>query len=167
MDYKYIKLATNEDLSNHNKYLKLNLYNEKYKHLFGGNYLIKDIDKIKNDGWNDIAFNITNGKTDKYSKIIGLVRININRGTLLTSLNGIHIIESYIGKGYGKKAMVELLHFCKSRFTRLELTTSDKKLVDFYKSFGFRLVGKYEKRLVLTDYKVYDDYAMEILFKNA
>ena len=160
MNYKYIKLATKEDLVEHDKYLSFQLYNPKYLHLFGNSYLVDNFSTEKTDGWNNVHFNIL----DSDRNIIGLIKLAINRGSQIHSLNCLYVKESYLGKGFGKKAMEEFIDFCESRFTRLELTTSNRKLVTFYEQFDFKLVGTYTKRLTLTDFKVYDDHIMELVF---
>lgn len=160
MSYKYIQLVTVEDLKEHDAYLKSQLYNPKYLHLFGNSYMVPSFSEKSISGWNNICFNIL----DDEKNIIGLIYLSINRGSQIHSINCVYVKEEYLGKGFGEKAIKEFLDFCKKRFTRIELATSSMKLVKFYEKLGFKLIGTYTKRLTLTDFKVYDDYAMEIVF---
>lgn len=158
MKHKYLSLCTAEDIIRHHKFSRANLYNPLFKSYYG-NCCYHSMENNKSDGNNNTIFNILNDKKE----IIGMIKFCIDRYNQMSNICGIYIEEKYHNKGYGAKAMKEFMRFVKTRFNRVELNTSSKRLVKFYEQFGFKLYGTATKRLRLPDEKLYDDYFMEWL----
>lgn len=158
MKHKYLSLCSEDDMKKHNDYLSVNLYNPIFKS-YHGHLGFNNISGRKSDGRVNIIFNIL---TDK-KEIVGMIRFAPNRENQMSCIVGVYIQEKYMNKGYGSRAMKEFMRFIKTRFNRVELNTTSKRLVKFYEQFGFKHFGTGTKRVRLPDEKLYDDYFMEWL----
>ena len=78
----------------------------------------------------------------KYSSVIKRFMVYYNKSKNCIELSDIYIKPEYYGKGYGSKIMEELVGFADSKKLPVILLPesergSNKKLIDFYKKFGF------------------------------
>lgn len=79
--------------------------------------------------------------------------------------------QDYQGKGLGKQIFTFLLNYLEQKrpdILRLELFTRDSntKAIEFYEKLGFKIEGKFENRVLLSDNKFESDIAMAWFNKN-
>jgi len=78
----------------------------------------------------------------KYSSVIKRFMIYYDQSTKSIFLSDIYIKPEFYGKGFGSKIMNDLITFADNNKLPITLIPenergSDKKLIDFYKKFGF------------------------------
>lgn len=79
--------------------------------------------------------------------------------------------QNYQGKGLGKQIFKHLLNYLEQKrpdILRLELLTreSNTKAIKFYEKLGFKIEGKFENRVLLSNNKFESDIAMAWFNKN-
>ena len=89
---------------------------------------------------------------------------------VLTNIT-ILVNQNYQGNGLGKQIFVHLLNYLEQKrpdILRLELFTreSNSKAIKFYEKLGFKIEGKFEKRVQSDDNMLESDIAMAWFNKN-
>lgn len=80
------------------------------------------------------------------SETIGMCKLirQKHRNEHIMYLGGVAIHPDYFGKGFGKKMMLEIIDFCKSKsVSRIELSvdTNNEKAIILYENVGFSKEG--------------------------
>ncbi len=160
MKFKYIKESTKEDISEMEKILSQNLFNKYYFHLYAVDFL-PDFAQKRNDGWASKWMTIQN----KSNKRIGMIRISradVRENTELA----IFIYEKFSNKGFGTKAMKEVIKLCgEIGIKNIMLQTTSERLLKYYIKIGFKHTGKFESHSRLMDGKIYPQYSLQMLLK--
>ena len=83
-----------------------------------------------------------NSINGRYSQILDKFMIYYSKPNNAIELTDIYIKPEFYGKGYGSKIMMELINFAYLKKLPIMLIPesergSNKKLIDFYKKFGF------------------------------
>ena len=89
-----------------------------------------------------------------------------HRNKHIVYLGGLAIDPNYFGKGFGKKIMKEIIHFCKIKgVLRIELSVAvhNKKAIQLYESLGFTKEGVLKKYTYL---KSKNEFIDEVLMSN-
>ena len=89
-----------------------------------------------------------------------------HRNKHIVYLGGLAIDPNYFGKGFGKKIMQEIIHFCKNKgVLRIELSVAvhNKKAIQLYESLGFTKEGVLKKYTYL---KSKNEFIDEVLMSN-
>jgi GNAT superfamily N-acetyltransferase len=80
--------------------------------------------------------------SSKYKNVLERFMVYYNKAKKCMELSDIYLKREYYGKGFGSKIMEELVKFADKKNLPIILIPesergSNKKLIDFYKKFGF------------------------------
>lgn len=149
--------ASQEDIIYANTELEKNLYNEYYWSFFGDLSLTKL--SLVNDGYGRKYMTIVNDNYDH----IGMVSLS-RKIPLSNAVLSIFVYEKYSSNGYGTQALEEAIEMCKIiGVDNILIDTTSERLRKYYKKFGFKDVGCFNKWATLPDFKKYDKYYLQLI----
>lgn len=157
---KHIREATDKEIEEMGKEIKVNLYNKYYYHWHGGDSFCS-LNK-GNDGYWFKYFTIL----DEAERAVGLIQISRKTDRAIAHL-GFIVYEEYSGKGYGTNAIKEILGMCRSMgINNLILTTSSKSLCKYYEKFGFKVVGVLKDYMRLPNFEFCDWHYLQLILNK-
>lgn len=158
--YKYIREATAEEIKVMNESIEKNLYNKYYFHFIGSYYSQKLVGENNGHGWKFISILNDN------KEVVGIIQISRQEVKTVAKL-GFLVYEEFAGKGYGTRAIKEVIELCRNiGIENIVLTTTGKRLMKYYQRYGFKLVGTIKKYKRLPNWKLYDYYFLQLILRK-
>lgn len=160
-------LTRDFDLDDIKKQLKILIDNPEYHFYFNAHHIF-DFSDLKLDGWNADLLAV------KYNeKIIGFVKMIIERPINFISQISVLLYPSYLNSGIGVKVMLETLEyifinrgFHKVMFTCVDGNKRAKKIYDRCILLGGRYIGYFKDHAVLFDNTLVNEHIWEITKKD-
>lgn len=126
---------------------------------------IKDqVDLIKQYEESDNSIMMLAESDDQIVGMATVYAIDNNRQSHVGEI-GVSIVEEYWGYGIGSILTEELIEFARHsdlKVLTLEVVTENKRAIQLYEKYGFKIVGTLTKRL-RHEYHFFDTYVMELI----